>query len=278
MFYSSYQPHQYIENIEKFIGLKTVILDNILDDPLNPLTSLPNLSSLIINQDNSMSRGQILYYSIIYLPELKYCKESCDRYEMFYTTLNVSNGFSPIEHLIIKNRSNLERLHELLLCVSHLRRLSINYLFCYDSPIVKAFPKVSDKLTHVSLKVKYIKFRQFEPFIINIFYHLRAFRISTNVDIEYLNANRWERVIYSFMVHLRIFAITLNFWFIHPITTICQHRVFYIIGNRFHRVILFVQKLIRVKNLQSVFVSSNSNFNVLIFKRFVQKLKNIMFI
>jgi hypothetical protein len=197
-----------LENVQKFVGLKILILDNIIStDLLDCLISLPNLSSLIINQPDCKSYVDMNFHSIIRLPALKYCKISCEGRVLFDSPSDTSNESSPIEHLVINSKFDFNELPYLLSCVPHLRRLSIDCLYRnYDSRS-RAFSKVSDKLTHVSLKLERIDFDRFEPLIINLFSSLQVLRISPSDDIAYLDAKRWEQLILSHMTHLRVFDI-----------------------------------------------------------------------
>jgi hypothetical protein len=196
------------KNIEKFIELKTVVLDNIISQNLlYRLKLLPKLSSLIINplHRESLEGINFNFQLICSLPALKYCKLSYNTYVVFHGMA------SPIEHLVINNRYNLDTLHDLLLCVPSIRRLSLNYLFGYSGLRIKRFPKVLDKLTYVSLTIKDIAFSQLEPFIRDLFHHLQVFRISTDDCMSYFDGNRWERLISSSTHHLRIFDFQCSY-------------------------------------------------------------------
>jgi hypothetical protein len=196
------------ENIKKFIGLKTVVLDNVLSlNHVNRLESLPNLSSLIINQSNHTKMIDINCQSILYLPTLKYCKLSFKGNILFELQSNTSNQLSTIEHLVIKGEFNIHELPYLLSCIPNLRRLSIDSLYRSYDWRVRTFSQLSNRLTHVSLKLKNIKFRLFELFLINYFRNIQVLRISTSDDDEYIDANKWEKLISSHLVNLRIFDI-----------------------------------------------------------------------
>ncbi len=202
------------ENIKKFIGIKTVILDNVLSlNHLNHLESLPNLSSLIINQSDHTRMIDINCHSIFYLPSLKYCKLSLKGNVLFESQTNTSNQLSTIEHLVINSEYDIQELPYLLSCIPNLRRLSIDSLYRSYDRRVRTFSQVSNRLTHVSLKLKNIKFRLFELFLINYFRDIQVLRISTNDDDEYMDANRWERLISSHIVNLRVFDIQHTYSF-----------------------------------------------------------------
>lgn len=197
------------ENIKKFIGIKSLILDvNISENILYRLISLPNLSSLIINYPDCATTGYIDCQSIISLPKLKYCKISYKGKIYFGLSHDILNVSSSIEHLVINGQYNLNELPKLLLLLPHLSRLSINYLYRSSDLKLKVLPQIlNQSLTHVNLTLKHIQFDRFEPFILNLFHNVQVFRISMNDDIQYLSANRWERIISSSMPNLRIFDI-----------------------------------------------------------------------
>ncbi|CAF1174255.1 unnamed protein product [Rotaria sordida] len=202
-----------LNNIWKFNRLETLILDNIHSlNLLDHLASLWNLSSLIINEVEVLKNDYIPYSSIFRIRTLKYCKILCET--GYFTPLAIaSNKTSPIEHLVIDQMTGLKQLTHLLSYVPHLRRLSINHLHGFDHRAITVFPKMLNKLTHVSLKLEYITFDEFEPIIKNFFHYLQVLRISTSVDIAYLNANRWQKLILSDMIHLRIFDIEHSYYF-----------------------------------------------------------------
>jgi hypothetical protein len=198
-----------VENTENFIGLKTVILDNIISQDLfHRLTYLPNLSSLIINQTSGTAATEYIYcHSIVCLPTLKYCKIFCKEKISFESPSNTLNESNSMEHLVINNEFDLNEIPKLLSCFPRLHRLSFDDLFFFPRFGMQTSSKLLNILTHVSLKLKLIKFNRFEPFIIHLFHNLQVFRISTDNDKEYLNAKRWERLISSHMMYLRIFDI-----------------------------------------------------------------------
>ena len=196
-----------LENIQRFNGLKTIILDQITSfDGLNRLNCLPNLSSLIINQSDRTTTENINWHWIISLPALKYCKIfSEDCYVSFPSSSETFNESPSMEHLVINSRCNLQKLPYLLSRFPHLRRLSIDYLYYSSDRRIRAFPKVTSKLTHVFLDLGKITFNQLEPFLAQFLPSLKVLRISTNDDEEYINASRWERLISTYMLDLRVF-------------------------------------------------------------------------
>jgi hypothetical protein len=192
-----------------FTRLETLIFDNIkskyLVNILHHLSSLPNLSSLIIIPIGLSQNRNDIYYNIFRLPALKYCKLSLT--ERFGSNpLPISTNItSPIEHLVINHHIDLEHLNAILSYVPQLHRLTCHSLDGLYGNQSDTFSVVLNNLTHVSLNMINMSFVQFESMIRNLFNYLQVLRISTNNDREYLNANRWEQLIGSFMPHLRIF-------------------------------------------------------------------------
>ncbi|CAF2770403.1 unnamed protein product [Rotaria sp. Silwood2] len=78
----------------------------------------------------------------------------------------------------------------------------------------KIRPPVLNHLTHVSLKLNYIRFDQFEQLGIDLFAKIQALRVSINYnsDVAYMDGNRWEKLILSHMPNLRIFDIRHESW------------------------------------------------------------------
>ena len=201
--------------IERFVELRTVIVENFspLDD-LNRLQSLPNLSSLIVNQSNCQRFSTINCHSILSLPNLKYCKVSLE--SAFVSFESQSNQSSDIEHLVISGEFNFDELPDLLSCLPNVRRLSIDKLHSSHYYGGKVFSPVSNKLRHLSLRLIKIGFSRLESFLINYCRKIEVLRISTsdNAD-EYMDAKRWEQLISSHLLNLRVFDIEHTFSFRH---------------------------------------------------------------
>lgn len=162
-------------NIEKFIGLKTLILDNASHYFLHHLTALSKLSSLIIRKFRRQLDECIDISLVMRLPALKYYKISSNGCIEFDRASIPAGKSSLIEHLIINTKFNFDKFYDVLLNVPHLRRLSIDYLFRDSNLTFKKLPKLLNKLTHISLKIKDISFPDLEPFIIDISHHLQVF-------------------------------------------------------------------------------------------------------
>ncbi|CAF4987391.1 unnamed protein product, partial [Rotaria sp. Silwood1] len=161
-----------------------------LENILNNISSLSNLSSLVIILTDNIKNPNNFYRYIFRLPTLKYCTLS---FGMFNTTELLpiaTNEYGSIEHLIIKDSLSINYLYE-----SRKKRKDI-------CPIVLKYLK---DLKHVSVKLKDINFDDIEILIKDLFRNVQLLYISTSRYKEYLDANRWERLILSSMPYLRIF-------------------------------------------------------------------------
>jgi hypothetical protein len=171
---------------------------------LTTLASLPRLFFLTISSIEKIRSRDIIYRSIIRLPVLKYCKLSLDILNQhFHLALN-NNEYSPIEHLIIDTKCNLNELIELLVYTPQLKRLS-----CKISTINSSLSSMSIipiNLNHIYLELEDTSFDEFEWFISNFSHQIQVLRISTKHDIEFLNAARWQRLITCQMPFLHKFS------------------------------------------------------------------------
>jgi hypothetical protein len=192
-----------------FIRLETLIFDNIkpkyLVNILNHLSSLPNLSSLVIIPVGRFGNPNDFYLQIFRLPALKYCKMSLKEHFENYPLPIAINLTSPIEHLVINNSFYLNHLHALLSYIPHLRRLSIHSLIGSHNLQTELNLTKLNNMTHIFLNIITINFDQFESMSKILFNQLQILRISINNDRIYLNANRWEQLILFSIPQLRIF-------------------------------------------------------------------------
>ncbi|CAF4344619.1 unnamed protein product, partial [Rotaria sordida] len=99
--------------------------------------------------------------------------------------------------------------HNLLCCLPKLQHLSINYLYKHDG--YQERNKLSSiqlkYLKHVSLKLYYVHFDEFEKIIKEFFYHIQILRLTIVWDGTYLDGKRWQQLILFHMSYLRIFDI-----------------------------------------------------------------------
>jgi len=225
-------PSSPFHNLVNFPRLETLILKNIesknLENLLQYLSSLPNLSSLTLIPIDHVQNRNTLYHQIFRLPVLRYCKVSLK--ERFSTMpLPIGNyQFSSIKHFVIDNDCHINRLNILLSYLPELCRLSCNNV---TGPRIQRnqLQRVAlNNLTHLSFKVEDISFDHIELFFTNLRHQLQVFHFSTKYDITYLNANRWEQLILSNMPNLRIFDIQVvskdNSYRVIPQVSINQFR------------------------------------------------------
>jgi len=199
--------------LSQFSQLKTLILENIhsehLENLLYHLTSLPNLSSLILKPADSIQNQNSIYHQLFRLPMLKYCK-ALFKEPVSTESLHIANNqYSPITHFVIDSNCHMNSLNALLSYLPQLRRLSFNNLSELSNQQINIQPLVLNKLTHLFFKIQNTSFDLIELFITNLSHQIQVFHFSTNYDITYLDANRWQGLILSHMVNLRIFNIEL---------------------------------------------------------------------
>ncbi|CAF1248563.1 unnamed protein product [Rotaria sordida] len=198
------------EDISKYFQLQTLILEKMesgyLENLLTSLTSLPNLSSLIISIGLG-SNTNTLWNLIFQLPVLKYCKISSEENTYLGFLPMSTHTISSIEHLVINSKLDYTHIDAILSYVPQLRRLSINYLYTYYRGGIHVLPFASNNLTYVSLILDHLMFDQFEMFVKNYLSRIKVLYISSNYDSTYLNAEKWENLILSHMSYLQIFDL-----------------------------------------------------------------------
>ncbi|CAF1416690.1 unnamed protein product [Adineta ricciae] len=203
----------FIPNPSLFTRLETLYLNNMnikdSHELFDYLSLLPQLSTLIISSINKCYDKNLIYNSIFRLSSLKYCKISINDTDdtPHGLLMTESDILSPIEHLVIDSCIYLQELARLLSHVPHLRRLSIKCVISTFSFYRETLRLTLHDLTHVSLKLKYINFDEFEPFFKLFFTNLRVLHLSTHMDRQFANAQRWEHLIITHMPNLRIFDL-----------------------------------------------------------------------
>ncbi|CAF4178641.1 unnamed protein product, partial [Rotaria sordida] len=196
--------------ILNFIRLETIILDNVQDKNFNKffdyLICLTTLHAITISFLEHISSLDIIFSQIFRLSTLKYCKIEYQQL-LFIDFTNYDS--SPIEYLIINGRFSFSAFHNLLCCLPKLQHLSINYLYKHDG--YQERNKLSSiqlkYLKHVSLKLYYVHFDEFEKIIKEFFYHIQILRLTIVWDGTYLDGKRWQQLILFHMSYLRIFDI-----------------------------------------------------------------------
>lgn len=197
-----------IEHAQRFRALRTITLDNMVTfDALDRLAACPHLSSLTINAyDGSRIDGTICQ-SLYSFPPVKSCKMSTNGKIIFVSPFDSFNEQSSLDHLILKGRCDIHLLPYLLSKPLQLRRLSIDRIENLRLFMEPNLSSISDRLTHLSLKLYGIPFDSFEPFLIRFPSSLQVLEFSFDDDQQYLNSNRWERLITAYFPNLSVFDI-----------------------------------------------------------------------
>jgi hypothetical protein len=203
-----------LDRVSPMIRLETLILENIeskyLPNLLANLVSLPHLFALVIIPIDNVENKNNIYREIFRLPVLKYCKVAFNEcYSPQPLPMANNNELSPVIHLIINGCVFMSEFNTLLSYVPQLRRLScdnLSELIDYPMPL-KTF--ALNNLTHVSLKMKHIRFDQVKSMIQRLFSYIHVFRISTDYDPAYSDINQWKQIIIPSMPNLRILDIEI---------------------------------------------------------------------
>ncbi|CAF0930697.1 unnamed protein product, partial [Adineta steineri] len=199
------------DNISKLTRLETLILTNISSSYLRNLQyliNLPKLSSLtIIYKGYTKFNRAKIYHQIFQLPVLKYSNVllGVESTPIVSSLSFATNKYSSIEHLVIKNHIELDKLYIILSHVPQIRRLSISML---PEPKKKrniTFSITLNNLTYISLKFQSFHFHDFELLAKDLLYNLQVLRLYTSKEITYLDANRWKNLILSHIPNLTIF-------------------------------------------------------------------------
>ncbi|UJR19286.1 hypothetical protein I4U23_022415 [Adineta vaga] len=197
--------------LSSFTRLETLILENInlrfVDNIFQEISSLSNLSTLIIILCDVQTYQRNHFLEIFRLPFLKYLKMNLsESYKISFATTE----FSPIEQLVIENQIHFEYVLNILSYVPKLRRLSLNDVGNMI-PITKLDKPIPlNHLTHLFINLNGVSFNDFELLIKRYFRSIQVLHITIGNGDEYINANRWEQFILSSMPFLRIFDIYIN--------------------------------------------------------------------
>ncbi|CAF4079383.1 unnamed protein product, partial [Adineta steineri] len=125
-------------DISQYSQLENLLLENTESQYLGIITSLTNLSSLVIHINDNSNQIQI-YNQIFLLRTLKYCKISFDK-NMQLEQLPISTNISSsIEHLVIIGKCYLTELHNFLSYLPHLCRLSVKYINAVYNQIIENY-------------------------------------------------------------------------------------------------------------------------------------------
>ncbi|CAF1471323.1 unnamed protein product [Rotaria sp. Silwood1] len=209
-------PHRILST---FTRLKTLILVKInseyLENILEDIASLPNLSSLTIIPIDYVKNANDLLLQIFRLSVLKYCKISFKNEHTNFDLLPFATNeySSPTEQFVIKHQIDVNNLDRLLSYVPQLRRLSLDRLGGYYKNRLN-HPIALNYLTHLFLKLIHFTFNDFELLIKNLFCTIQVLHLYIEDGEEYLNAERWKQLILSYIPNLRIFDIQCIYSFV----------------------------------------------------------------
>jgi hypothetical protein len=200
--------------VSNFIRLEKLVLINMeseqLEELLHYLIFLTHLSSLTLHCEYNISNKNNYYPQLFRFPALKYCNILLEDYRDDELLSITMNEFSPIEHLVIKNRSYLEEINIILPYIPQLRRLSLHHLCKLNSKPIKLNSAKLNCLTCIDLNIIDITFDGLILMIENLFPKLEELHISMRNNKTYLCAHRWERLIRTSMPYLRIFDIHIS--------------------------------------------------------------------
>ncbi|UJR14501.1 hypothetical protein I4U23_001497 [Adineta vaga] len=192
-----------------FIRFETLILYNVksdnLVDILTNLISLPRLSSLTITTIDEIRSRDFIYFLIIPLSSLKYCKLSIETWNQDYIISLTNIQYSSLEYLIIESTCNLNELLEILAFTPQLK-----YLSCKISLSNNTLSEISIipmNLVQLHFQLEMTSFDEFEWFICSFRHQFQVLSVSTKSDLEYLYADRWEQLIRSQMPCLQRFYL-----------------------------------------------------------------------
>ncbi|CAF1683087.1 unnamed protein product, partial [Rotaria magnacalcarata] len=131
---------------------------------------------------------------------------------IYMSSMSKSDFQNPIEHLIINNEFDIDKLAVLSSYIPQLRRLSFGNLFHCSNEQIISCPIKLNHLIYASLNMNNINFDQFEILIKHLFFQLQVLYIKATNDKTYLDPNGWEKLILSYMPYLRIFDIQWEYF------------------------------------------------------------------
>ncbi|UJR07053.1 hypothetical protein I4U23_011341 [Adineta vaga] len=200
--------------LSKFIRLETLILEHIspeyIENVLNDIASLSNLSSLVIIVDGDVENENECLLQIFRLPTLKYCQISLRELCKYGSLPFATNENSPIEQLVIKHFIYSHNIENLLSYVPQLRRLSLDYSKDQYIKTQHNHSITLNYLTHLFLKLNEVSFDEFEHLIKNFFCKTQVLHLDVKIDGTFYDDNRWEQLILSHMPLLRVFDIRID--------------------------------------------------------------------
>ncbi|UJR11340.1 hypothetical protein I4U23_015521 [Adineta vaga] len=199
--------------LTKYNRLETLILEQFpkeyLDKLFQDLTSLSNLSTLIILCSERIRNTNQYLLQIFRLPVLKYCKIFLASFNDAIILPFAIDEHSSIEHLVIEHGILFRNIDRLLSYFPQLRRLSLKHSF-QEKEFILNQSIVLPHVTHLFLDLGQFSFDNFVYLIKNFFPKIEVLHLYAYGEEEYLNPNRWEELILSSMPSLRIFDINIS--------------------------------------------------------------------
>ncbi|CAF3308809.1 unnamed protein product [Rotaria sp. Silwood2] len=186
-----------------------VLSPTILITLLTSLSSLPRLFSLTIDTEWTSTDLSEVYRLILALPKLKYANISADSsINSILLPIATDEQISTIEYLIINHDCTFNELCILLSYTPKLYRLNLMTLTENYSHHEIIFSFICPNLTYLSIEMSYIRFDEFEMFIIETECNLKVLRINTfSEDRDYLDSDQWERLICNYLIELKEFYL-----------------------------------------------------------------------
>lgn len=199
--------------MQNFTQLTTFMLDDVasecLVEVIDALLFLPLLSSLTIQSRDHTRKQNEIYEQIFRLQRLNFCQLFIPTRRVLRPLTLARKNFSPIQHLVIKNKVLYEQLESLLSYVPQLHSLALDQFDRYGGVLKSSI--ALNHLKSVSLKINSLNFNDFEQLIGNFFSHVESLHLSVETqsfahfERGYLNAYRWRQLICTSMTNLRIF-------------------------------------------------------------------------
>ncbi|CAF1148178.1 unnamed protein product [Rotaria sp. Silwood1] len=196
-----------------FNHLESVFLNSfspaILMSLLTNLSCLPRLFSLTIDTELLSTDLSEAYRLILVLPKLKYATISAfSSIGPKLLPIATDEQTSTIEHLIINHDCTLNELCILLSYTPKLYRLNLLALTENYSHHELIFSFSCPNLTYLAIEMAYIRFDEFEMFIMKTKCNLKDLHINAlSEDRDYLDSNRWEKLICNYLIELKEFYL-----------------------------------------------------------------------
>ncbi len=120
--------------------------------------------------------------------------------------MSTNEHSSRLEYLIIDHCYTFNKLSTILSYTPQLRHLSFVESHKIDATIEIICPFISTNLTYLHIRVRHVKFDEFEMFIRQIRSKLKVLIfITLSEEIAYFDAHRWEQLIVQDLSQLENF-------------------------------------------------------------------------